>query len=232
MKSATKILYRCFSPIISIVINRYGCRNACIAGSIITCFALSCLCFINNLVMFGIIYCLLFSVGLSMIHIASFVTPGLYSKPNQGIRIGVVSAASSLGGILCHLASTYFEDVIEWQKAYISLAIIILICIQCSTFMDPSYVANDSVDWTNHFPGDINNKAQMITIKRDIHNQKLQSVTSHDNELLLNTLEESQKLASLLNNSTFLLICLRNAIAFVASYQLHAFFNDYMIKGL
>lgn len=226
MQAMMKGIYNCGSLLVSGIITKYGCGITCVAGSITTCFALSCLCFVNNVIAFGIIYCLVLGFGLCMIHVPANIAPGSHFKLHRGKAMGVVSAGSALGGILSRRICNQVTNQIVWQKAYIILAIVVPLCILCGNAMNLLNTMEDN----GAAPGEDDDGAYNKRTNQLINTVKADSATK---SVVKNGWSAFKQFASfsLIKNPTFLLICMRNMTAFVALYHADASLVDFMIKG-
>ena len=223
------VMYYFWSPIASNMIGKYGHRYGCIAGSIVACFALSCLCFVNNLILFGVIYCFLLTFGLSMINVAIHTIPDLYYTSNRGAIIGIISAGSSLGETLSYSLCTDVGTTILWKKVYIILSIMVLVCIPFSDSMNGIDMAKDNDKWNpiSEYNSEKNKNEQNTAMKTTNNDDTRDKIKTRP---YISTWKQSYTI-SLLKNPTFIFICMSNMIAFLGTHLLRHLLTNNMIQG-
>lgn len=124
-------------PIVSALANKYGCRNVCIAGSLIASAAFVLSTFSKSITMLMITYGIMGGFGFGLIYLPAVVAVGYYFETKRSLATGIAVCGSGFGTFtfapLANLLLAHFD----WQDANLILAGLILNCAIFGALMRP-----------------------------------------------------------------------------------------------
>jgi len=124
-------VYLMSGPIVAGLVNKYGCRPVCMAGSLITCIAFSLSIFATNVPMLMLLYGVLGGFGLGLIYLPAVVAVGYYFEKKRALATGISVCGSGVGTFIFAPFATYLLDKYGWRGANIIFA---ALCLQCAVF--------------------------------------------------------------------------------------------------
>lgn len=163
----------CAGPFVSAFANKFGCRTACIAGSIVTTlgFGLSIYCTTIEQLMF--VYGFIGGVGFGFIYLPAVVCVGYYFETKRSLATGIAVCGSGVGTFaVAPLASVLISNY-GWQTANLILAGITLCCGICGCLMKP-------LEYTNKNENDT--ELKKISLHNGHSNGNIQTNTSEVSE--------------------------------------------------
>jgi len=113
-------VYLMSGPIVAGLVNKYGCRPVCMAGSLITCIAFSLSIFATNVPMLMLLYGVLGGFGLGLIYLPAVVAVGYYFEKKRALATGISVCGSGVGTFIFAPFATYLLDKYG--------------CLQCAVF--------------------------------------------------------------------------------------------------
>lgn len=124
-------------PIVSALINKYGCRAVCIAGSIVsaTAFALSTLS--TRIEVLMLTYGVLGGFGFGMVNIPCIVAVGFYFESKRALATGLAVSGSGLGTFIFAPLCKFLLQQFGWKSTILILALIILLVILFGAMIKP-----------------------------------------------------------------------------------------------
>eukprot|EP00092_Neocalanus_flemingeri_P041880 GFUD01045614.1.p1 GENE.GFUD01045614.1~~GFUD01045614.1.p1 ORF type:complete len:717 (-),score=114.69 GFUD01045614.1:192-2342(-) len=124
-------VYLMSGPIVGGLVNKYGCRPVCMAGSLISCVAFSLSIFATNVPMLMLTYGVLGGFGLGLIYLPAVVAVGYYFEKKRALATGISVCGSGVGTFIFAPFATYLLDKYGWRGANIIFA---ALCLQCAVF--------------------------------------------------------------------------------------------------
>lgn len=124
-------VYLMSGPIVAGLVNKFGCRPVCMAGSLITCIAFSLSIFATNVPMLMMTYGVLGGFGLGLIYLPAVVAVGYYFEKKRALATGISVCGSGVGTFIFAPFATYLLDKYGWRGANIIFA---ALCLQCAVF--------------------------------------------------------------------------------------------------
>jgi len=124
-------IYLMSGPIVGGLVNKFGCRPVCMAGSLITCIAFSLSIFATNIPMLMMLYGVLGGFGLGLIYLPAVVAVGYYFEKKRALATGISVCGSGVGTFIFAPFATYLLEMYGWRGANIIFA---ALCLQCAVF--------------------------------------------------------------------------------------------------
>nr|XP_023030024.1 monocarboxylate transporter 13-like isoform X1 [Leptinotarsa decemlineata] len=127
----------CAGPLASAFANKFGCRTACITGSIIAAvaFAVSVLC--PTITTLMIVYGFIGGIGCGMIYLPAVVCVGYYFETKRSLATGICVCGSGFGAFAFPPLATYLINNYGWKGTNLCFAGIILTCAIFGSLMKP-----------------------------------------------------------------------------------------------
>ncbi|XP_052803030.1 monocarboxylate transporter 14-like [Mya arenaria] len=124
-------------PVVSILLERYTCRQITIVGTLISVVAFVVSIFSPNVEMLIITYGIIAGVGFSMSFISAIIVVGLYFNRRRAIATGIAMSGSGLGTF----AYAYITDMLisqyDWRGTILILAGVLLNGVVCGILFRP-----------------------------------------------------------------------------------------------
>ncbi|XP_052805444.1 monocarboxylate transporter 14-like [Mya arenaria] len=187
-------------PVVSILLERYTCRQITIVGTLISVVAFVVSIFSPNVEMLIITYGIIAGVGFSMSFISAIIVVGLYFNRRRAIATGIAMSGSGLGTF----AYAYITDMLiiqyDWRGTILILAGVLLNGIVCGILFRPlSDCATVSCASSSEYISDSNDSGKGTTELRklllerrykemcDEHNYDMLKVTNMPERLTVST---------------------------------------------
>ena len=123
-------------PIVGGLVNRFGCRPVCMAGSLITCIAFSLSILSVNIPMLMLLYGVLGGFGLGLIYLPAVVAVGYYFEKKRALATGISVCGSGVGTFIFAPFATYLLEQYGWKGANLIFA---ALCLQCAVSIYREY---------------------------------------------------------------------------------------------
>ena len=124
-------VYLMSGPVVGGLVNKYGCRPVCIAGSIISCAAFSLSIFSVNVPMLMFLYGVVGGFGLGLIYLPAVCAVGYYFEKKRALATGISVCGSGVGTFVFAPLGTYLLEQYGWKGANLIFA---ALCLQCAVF--------------------------------------------------------------------------------------------------
>jgi len=124
-------VYLMSGPIVGGLVNKFGCRPVCMAGSVITCLAFSLSTLSPNVPVLMLTYGLLGGFGLGLIYLPAVVAVGYYFEKKRALATGISVCGSGVGTFIFAPLSNYLLENYGWKGANLIFA---ALCLQCAVF--------------------------------------------------------------------------------------------------
>eukprot|EP00095_Tigriopus_kingsejongensis_P002022 snap_masked-scaffold1627_size33010-processed-gene-0.3 protein:Tk02022 transcript:snap_masked-scaffold1627_size33010-processed-gene-0.3-mRNA-1 annotation:"monocarboxylate transporter" len=124
-------VYLTSGPIVGGLVNKYGCRPVCIAGSVISCLGLVLSTIAPNVPVLMLTYGVIGGFGLGLIYLPAVVAVGYYFEKKRALATGISVCGSGVGTFLFAPFATYLIANVGWKGANLIFA---GFCLSCSIF--------------------------------------------------------------------------------------------------
>lgn len=131
------IFFHPIGPIVSALANKYGCKNVCIAGSIIACVAFILSTFSPNVTVLMLTYGVMGGFGFGLIYLPAVVAVGYYFETKRSLATGIAVCGSGFGTFTFAPFANYLLENFDWKNANLILAGLILNCAIFGALMRP-----------------------------------------------------------------------------------------------
>lgn len=130
-------MYLSAGPLVSALVNKFGCRAVCIAGAITASLAFVLSTFSTSVNMLMLSYGVLGGFGFGMIYLPAIVVVGYYFETKRSLATGIAVCGSGVGTFAFAPLATYLLEVFDWKNANLILAGVILNCAIFGALMRP-----------------------------------------------------------------------------------------------
>lgn len=127
----------CAGPLISILVNKFGCRVTCILGSIISSAAFALSVFCPSIETLMIVYSFIGGVGLGLIYLPSVIIVGYYFESKRSLATGIAVCGSGVGTFAFAPVASILVEKYGWKTTNLVLAGVTLFCIIYGALMKP-----------------------------------------------------------------------------------------------
>jgi len=116
-------------PIVSSLVNKYGCRTITIVGALISAFGLGISVFATNVYMLYITIGLVTGFGFGLMYLPAIVSVSCYFETKRSFATGIAVCGSGVGTFLFAPLCEWLIDSYHWTGALLILSAIGLNCI-------------------------------------------------------------------------------------------------------
>ncbi|KAK3583079.1 hypothetical protein CHS0354_004024 [Potamilus streckersoni] len=124
-------------PVVSLLLERYSCRQVTIAGIVIAFLAFIASIFSPNIEVLIITYGVIGGIGFCMAFISSIIVVGLYFNRKRALATGIASSGSGLGTFVYAYLTNELLQVFDWKGTVLILSGILLNCVLCGALFRP-----------------------------------------------------------------------------------------------
>ena len=124
-------VYLMSGPIVGGLVNKFGCRPVCIAGSIVACIGFVLSIFSPNVPVLMLTYGIIGGFGLGLIYLPSVVAVGYYFESKRALATGIAVCGSGVGTFVFAPLATTLEKEYGWRGANLIFA---GLCLNCAIF--------------------------------------------------------------------------------------------------
>ena len=121
----------CSAPIVERIVERFGLRITCVAGSFIAAAAFTASIFSPNLNIMIITQGVIAGIGIGLIYFPSIVAPSFYFEDNKAVAYGIGICGQGLGYALIPKLANFVLNSYNWQCVNAFFA---LLCFLSSIF--------------------------------------------------------------------------------------------------
>ena len=121
----------CSAPIVERIVEKFGLRITCVAGSFIAAAAFTASIFSPNLNVMIITQGVIAGIGIGLIYFPSIVAPSFYFEDNKAVAYGIGICGQGLGYALIPKLANYVLNSYNWQCVNAFFA---LLCFLSSIF--------------------------------------------------------------------------------------------------
>ncbi|XP_052061332.1 monocarboxylate transporter 13-like [Mytilus californianus] len=130
-------MYLCAGPIVSALVNKFGCRPVTIAGSVVAAVGFIAGSFSPNLDILILTYGVIGGFGFGMVYLPSIVSVGYYFDKKRPLATGIAVCGSGIGTFIFSPLLEYLSEVYDWRNLLRIMAGIILNGAVCGMLMRP-----------------------------------------------------------------------------------------------
>lgn len=112
-------------PLASVLINTYGCRATCVAGSVFAMIAISLSTLSNSLVVLTITYGIFGGIGLGVMYLPAVVCVGQYFDKKRSLAIGITVCGTGLGSFVMAPFAAMLLDNYDWRGSILIMSAVI-----------------------------------------------------------------------------------------------------------
>lgn len=116
-------------PIVSSLVNKYGCRTITIVGALISAFGLGISVFATNVYMLYITIGLVTGFGFGLMYLPAIVSVSCYFETKRSFATGIAVCGSGVGTFLFAPLCEWLIDSYHWTGALLILSAIGLNCV-------------------------------------------------------------------------------------------------------
>ncbi|CAG9853861.1 unnamed protein product [Phyllotreta striolata] len=124
-------------PIISAIVNKFGCRVTCLAGCIISSVALGLSIYSPSISVLMLVYGFVGGVGYGFIYLPAVVMVGYYFESKRSLATGISVCGSGVGTFTFAPLANYVLSSYGWKTTVLVLAVISLSCSVFALLMKP-----------------------------------------------------------------------------------------------
>lgn len=129
--------YLCAGPIVSGLVNQFGCRKVTVAGSIVAASGFIIGSFSPNLDVLILTYGVIGGFGFGMIYLPSIVSVGYYFEKKRPLATGIAVCGSGIGTFVFSPVLEVLSEMYDWKNLLMIMAGIILNGAVCGMLMRP-----------------------------------------------------------------------------------------------
>ncbi|KAH1025339.1 monocarboxylate transporter 13 [Dendroctonus ponderosae] len=180
-------------PIMSALVDKFGCRSMTIVGGIISAsgFILSSKCYSLNLMY--LTFGMLAGLGLGLIYVTVVVSVAFWFEKRRTLAVGIGSSGIGIGTFIFSPLTTYLIMEFGWRGTTLILGGCFLNMCVCGTLMrDPDWIIEqDRLEAKSKLSK--STKSSKDSLENSINLEELKAflTSEKDVKLLLNDLEES-----------------------------------------
>lgn len=127
-------------PIMSALVDRYGCRHMTIVGGLIAGFGFVLSCFSNTIEVMYLTFGVIAGLGLGLCYVTAVVSIAYWFDKKRTLAVGLGACGTGIGTFLYAPMTTYFIEEYGWRGTCLLLAGTFFNMIVCGTVMrDPEW---------------------------------------------------------------------------------------------
>jgi MFS family permease len=129
--------YLMAGPVASALVNRYGCRVVCIAGSMISSTAFVLATLSPNITVLMLTYGCMGGFGFGLIYLPSVIIVSYYFEKKRALATGIAVCGAGVGGFIFAPVGRIMLEALNWKNGLYVVAGIVLNGIVCGMLMRP-----------------------------------------------------------------------------------------------
>ncbi|BFZ13916.1 hypothetical protein BsWGS_16955 [Bradybaena similaris] len=129
--------YLIFGPIVSAMVNMYGCRNVTISGAVLAFLAFFVSTFSPNIGVLIFTYGFLGGLGFGLMYLPAIVMVGYYFERRRALATGIACCGSGIGAFLFAPFTEYLLQEYGWRGGNWVLSALLLNGLVCAIFYRP-----------------------------------------------------------------------------------------------
>lgn len=127
-------------PVMSALVDRYGCRSMTILGGLISGFGFVLSCFSNTIEVMYLTFGVIAGLGLGLCYVTAVVSIAYWFDKKRTLAVGLGACGTGIGTFVYAPMTTYFIEEYGWRGTCLLLAGTFFNMIVCGTVMrDPEW---------------------------------------------------------------------------------------------
>lgn len=128
-------------PVMSALVDRYGCKKMTIVGGVASTIGLVAAAFCNSVGELYVTYGLMAGLGMGLLYVTAVVSIAYWFDKRRNLAVGLGSCGVGFGTFVYSPLTTYLLDEYEWRGALLLLAGTVLnVCICGAVMRDPEWL--------------------------------------------------------------------------------------------
>lgn len=124
-------------PLVSIFVNKYGCRTATIVGSVIAGIAMGLSTLCSNIDLLLWVYGILGGIGCGLMYLPAVVCVGYYFESKRSLATGIAVCGSGVGTFAFAPIASILVSNYGWKVTNLTIGAIALFCVVFGALMKP-----------------------------------------------------------------------------------------------
>lgn len=128
-------------PIMSALVDRYGCKKMTIVGGVASTIGFVAAAFSNSVGVLYVTYGLMAGVGMGLLYVTAVVSIAYWFEKRRNLAVGLGSCGVGFGTFIYSPLTTYLLEEFGWRSALLFLAGTVLnVCICGAVMRDPEWL--------------------------------------------------------------------------------------------
>lgn len=128
-------------PLMSALVDRYGCRKMTILGSIVATIGFVAASYSNSITTLCITYGIIAGLGMGLLYVTCVVSIAYWFEKRRNLAVGLGSCGVGFGTFIYSPLTTYLIDEFDWRGALLLLAGTVLnVCVCGAVMRDPEWL--------------------------------------------------------------------------------------------
>ncbi|XP_028033955.1 monocarboxylate transporter 14-like [Bombyx mandarina] len=128
-------------PIMSALVDRYGCKNMTIVGGVASTIGFVAASFSNSVEVLYVTYGIMAGLGMGLLYVTAVVSIAFWFEKRRNLAVGLGSCGVGFGTFIYSPLTTYLLDEYGWRGALLLLAGTVLNVCVCGMLMrDPEWL--------------------------------------------------------------------------------------------
>ncbi|KAJ2939778.1 hypothetical protein O0L34_g17968 [Tuta absoluta] len=128
-------------PVMSALVDRYGCRNMTMLGSIASTIGFVAAAFSNSVEVLYVTYGIMAGLGMGLLYVTAVVSIAYWFDKRRNLAVGLGSCGVGFGTFIYAPLTAYFLENWGWRSAILLLAgTVINVCVCGAVMRDPEWL--------------------------------------------------------------------------------------------
>ncbi|XP_068631976.1 monocarboxylate transporter 14-like [Battus philenor] len=128
-------------PIMSALVDRYGCRSMTIVGGVISTIGFVAAAFCNSVEALYVTYGIIAGLGMGLLYVTAVVSIAYWFEKRRNLAVGLGSCGVGFGTFIYSPLTTYLLEDFGWRGALLLLAGTVLnVCVCGAVMRDPEWL--------------------------------------------------------------------------------------------
>ncbi|KAI5652138.1 major facilitator superfamily domain-containing protein [Phthorimaea operculella] len=128
-------------PVMSALVDRYGCRNMTILGSVASTFGFVAAAFSNSVGVLYVTYGILAGLGMGLLYVTAVVSIAYWFDKRRNLAVGLGSCGVGFGTFVYAPLTAYLLENYGWRSTILLLAgTVINVCVCGAVMRDPEWL--------------------------------------------------------------------------------------------
>ncbi|XP_063825156.1 monocarboxylate transporter 14-like [Ostrinia nubilalis] len=128
-------------PIMSALVDRYGCKNMTILGGVASTIGFVAASYSNSVEVLCVTYGLMAGLGMGLLYVTAVVSIAYWFEKRRNLAVGLGSCGVGFGTFVYSPLTTYLLDEYGWRGALLLLAGTVLnVCVCGAVMRDPEWL--------------------------------------------------------------------------------------------